>query len=278
MASRQSQRRLSKEYKSIQATPPPYIMAKPNDENILEWHYIITGPKNTVYEEGQYHGILRFPVEYPFKPPSISMITPNGRFQTNTRLCLSMSDYHPDTWNPAWSVATILTGLLSFMTGNESTTGSITTLENVKRKLARESLKWNTKENPRFVRQFPDVVKLNKEELIRRAEKEEEEIRRRKRLEAEAGNGENGDGAQNGGREKPLDFKDLDKLDPEDRARILVEHERKMALNERNAAKNGGAGGLGLLKNLLSGGGVTALAGVVVAAFLAAYFSILKRG
>ena len=26
-----------------------------------------------------------------------------------------MSDFHPGTWNPSWSVATILTGLLSFM-------------------------------------------------------------------------------------------------------------------------------------------------------------------
>lgn len=43
------------------------------------------------------------------------MITPNGRFQTDTRLCLSMSDFHPGTWNPSWSVATILNGLLSFM-------------------------------------------------------------------------------------------------------------------------------------------------------------------
>ena len=38
-----------------------------------------------------------------------------GRFQPDTRLCLSMSDFHPSTWNPSWSVATILTGLLSFM-------------------------------------------------------------------------------------------------------------------------------------------------------------------
>lgn len=45
------------------------------------------------------------------------MITPNGRFQSNTRLCLSMSDFHPDTWNPAWSVESILKGLLSFMVG-----------------------------------------------------------------------------------------------------------------------------------------------------------------
>ena len=37
-----------------------------------------------------------------------------GMMKTS-RLCLSISDFHPDTWNPAWSVSTILTGLLSFM-------------------------------------------------------------------------------------------------------------------------------------------------------------------
>ncbi len=68
-----------------------------------------------LYLGGYYHGKLIFPRDYPFKPPRIMMITPNGRFKTNTRLCLSISDFHPDTWNPAWSVATILTGLLSFM-------------------------------------------------------------------------------------------------------------------------------------------------------------------
>lgn len=47
---------------------------------------------------------------YPFKPPSIMMITPNGRFKTSTRLCLSMSDYHPDQWNPTWSTELILKG------------------------------------------------------------------------------------------------------------------------------------------------------------------------
>lgn len=80
-------------------------------------HYVVCGPESTPYEGGFYHGKLVFPREFPFKPPSISMITPNGRFKTNTRLCLSISDFHPDTWNPAWSVSTILTGLLSFMVG-----------------------------------------------------------------------------------------------------------------------------------------------------------------
>lgn len=162
MVSRQAQRRLTQEYKTVSANPPPYILAKPNDENILEWHYVITGPPLTPYENGQYHGMLRFPAEYPFKPPSILIITPNGRFACNTRLCLSMSDYHPDTWNPAWSVLTILTGLLSFMTGDEQTTGSILTSDSVKQKLARDSKRWNISENSRFVHMFPEVAEQNK--------------------------------------------------------------------------------------------------------------------
>lgn len=37
------------------------------------------------YSGGYYHGKLIFPREFPFKPPSIYMITPNGRFKCNTR-------------------------------------------------------------------------------------------------------------------------------------------------------------------------------------------------
>ncbi|KAG2736039.1 hypothetical protein G9P44_000129 [Scheffersomyces stipitis] len=245
MASRQSQRRLTKEYKAIQANPPPYIEAKPNDENILEWHYVITGPPNTPFEDGQYHGMLRFPNEYPFKPPSISMVTPNGRFSCNTRLCLSMSDYHPDTWNPAWSVATILTGLLSFMTGDESTTGSINTSENVKRRLARESLQWNIKENQRFIKQFPDLVKQNKTNIEIQKQKQDQEEKSAQTLNAHLDN------------EQPIDVhKNLDLLDPEDRARLLVEQEKT------NPVQNS----FGLI------------VGVVAAAFLAAFFSFIRSG
>lgn len=38
------------------------------------------------------------------------LIKNNCTMQTNTRLCLSISDFHPDTWNPAWTVGTIVTG------------------------------------------------------------------------------------------------------------------------------------------------------------------------
>jgi ubiquitin-conjugating enzyme E2 J2 len=81
-------------------TPADHIEAVPLESNILEWHYVITGPSGSPYEGGVYHGKVVFPPQYPFKPPSIQMCTPNGRFKTDTRLCLSMSDFHPEVRQP----------------------------------------------------------------------------------------------------------------------------------------------------------------------------------
>ncbi|KAL6937859.1 Ubiquitin-conjugating enzyme E2 6 [Hanseniaspora osmophila] len=165
MATIQANKRLTKEYKNIVANPPQYIIARPNEDNILEWHYVISGPPDTPFVGGEYHGTLVFPADYPFKPPAIRMITPNGRFKENTRLCLSMSDFHPDSWNPTWSVSTILTGLLSFMTGDESTTGSIVTSDEVKKRLALQSKHYNSRQNTRFKKVFPELVEAYEEEL-----------------------------------------------------------------------------------------------------------------
>ncbi|KAI8581385.1 hypothetical protein K450DRAFT_232813 [Umbelopsis ramanniana AG] len=144
MASKAAYKRLTKEYLAIQKSPPPFITARPLESNILEWHYVIRGPPDTPYHNGWYWGKLIFPSDYPFKPPSIRMSTPSGRFQTDTRLCLTMSDFHPSSWNPSWSVATILNGLLSFMVTDETTTGSIKTNDAEKRIYAARSHKFNT--------------------------------------------------------------------------------------------------------------------------------------
>lgn len=153
----QATKRLAKELRQLEAQPVPYVQARPAEDNILDWHYVITGPPNTPYEGGEYHGRVTFPPEYPFKPPRIKMCTPSGRFECNKRLCLSMSDFHEESWNPSWSVATILTGLLSFMTGEEPTTGSIVTSETTKRRLAKESRATN-RANGVFRRVFPELA------------------------------------------------------------------------------------------------------------------------
>ena len=149
--------RLKQDLIRLKKDPVPYVLAEPLPSNILEWHYVVTGPEGSLYEGGCYHGKLVFPPQYPFKPPTIYMITPNGRFKPNTKLCLSISSFHPETWNPAWSASTILTALLSFMLETTPTQGSLETSDTDKRQLAGQSLKFNL-EDKIFKELFPDIV------------------------------------------------------------------------------------------------------------------------
>eukprot|EP00088_Acartia_fossae_P064368 TRINITY_DN791_c0_g1_i1.p1 TRINITY_DN791_c0_g1~~TRINITY_DN791_c0_g1_i1.p1 ORF type:complete len:218 (-),score=12.42 TRINITY_DN791_c0_g1_i1:551-1204(-) len=167
MSNRTAVSRLRQDYIKIKKDPVPYIVAEPLPSNLLVWHYVVTGPEDSPYKGGMYHGKLVFPREFPFKPPSIYMITPNGRFEINKRLCLSISDYHPDTWNPSWSVSTILTGLLSFMLETTPTLGSIESPDREKRKLAFNSVEHNLG-NKTFCELFPDLKHKAEAEIERR--------------------------------------------------------------------------------------------------------------
>ncbi len=75
---------------------------------------------------GIYHGRILLPPEYPFKPPSFLLLTPNGRFETGVKICLSISSHHPEHWQPSWSVRTALVALVAFFpTPGNGAIGSI---------------------------------------------------------------------------------------------------------------------------------------------------------
>lgn len=157
MPKKTSNVRLQKELKAFTQDPPPYVpRVHVNERNILEWHLLMEGPPDTPYAGGWYVAKLKFPAEYPFKPPSIYMCTPSGRFATGTRLCLSMSDFHPETWQPTWSVSQVAVGLLSFMAEDANTTGAVVTTEEEKRAMAAGSVEWNLTHGG-FKAMFPEL-------------------------------------------------------------------------------------------------------------------------
>jgi len=107
---------------------------------MFEWHFAIRGPKGTDFEGGRYHGKILLPAEYPFKPPNIVFLTPNGRWETKTKICLSMSAYHPEDWQPAWGIRTMLEALISFMPSpSDGALGAIDCTPEQRRRLALES-------------------------------------------------------------------------------------------------------------------------------------------
>ena len=131
-------KRLSKEYKSLRINPIDGIEAHPLEENIFEWYYILK-PVQEPYKNGIYYGKLIFPDEYPMKAPDIYMITPSGRFEVNSKICLSMSSFHPESWNPSWSIGSMLLGIISFMYEDTTTTGAIESTRKEKLLFAKNS-------------------------------------------------------------------------------------------------------------------------------------------
>lgn len=143
------------------STPENEFAAHPTEANLFEWHFTIRGPEGCEFENGVYHGRIIFPSEYPMKPPSFILLTPNGRFQTEEKICLSISNYHPETWLPSWSIRTALVALRSFMTtpGNEGAIGSLNFSPEERKKLAAKSQTWKCHECGPIIKLLPDRQK-----------------------------------------------------------------------------------------------------------------------
>ncbi|XP_061344791.1 ubiquitin-conjugating enzyme E2 32-like [Gastrolobium bilobum] len=133
-------KRILQEVKEMQSNPSDDFMSLPIEENIFEWQFAIRGPCDTEFEGGIYHGRIQLPSEYPFKPPSFMLLSPNGRFETQTKICLSISNHHPEHWQPSWSVRTALVALIAFMpTSPNGALGSLDYKKEERRTLAIKS-------------------------------------------------------------------------------------------------------------------------------------------
>ena len=137
-------RRIYIEIAEMKKTPSPFWSAAPLDEEEpYEWHFTLRGPSGTDFSGGIYHGKLTLPMNYPFAPPSISLMTPNGRFEEGKKICLSISNFHPELWQPAWGIRTMMEALRSFFpTPADGAVGGLDWPSDIRVELAKESVSW----------------------------------------------------------------------------------------------------------------------------------------
>ncbi|XVF23655.1 hypothetical protein REPUB_Repub13aG0058100 [Reevesia pubescens] len=90
------------------------VSAFPEGESIFTWIGTIEGGKGTMYEGLSYKLSLRFPLDYPFKPPQVKFETmcfhPNVDQFGN--ICL---DILQDKWSSAYDCRTILLSVQSLL-------------------------------------------------------------------------------------------------------------------------------------------------------------------
>ncbi|XAR48830.1 Ubiquitin--protein ligase [Bertholletia excelsa] len=102
------------ELNEINANSPTHISFGAVEDDMFKWQGIIMGPMETPFEGGVFHISLRFPPDYPFKPPHV-------KFQTKV--------YHPnvdkdgtidinilkDQWSPALTAEKLLLSICSIL-------------------------------------------------------------------------------------------------------------------------------------------------------------------
>ena len=73
------------------------------------------------------------------------MLQPNGRFEVGKKICLSVTGYHQETWQPSWSIRTVLLAIIGFMPSpGQGTIGSLDYSPEERRALAARSRDWES--------------------------------------------------------------------------------------------------------------------------------------
>ena len=137
-------KRFVNELKLLQREPLHYATAYPDKDNNLVWYFIIKGQKDTDYNGGEYIGKIMHSDKYPALPPDYMMLTPNGRFAPNSKICLTNSGYHREQWTPTWNIKTIIIAFYSiFIDDNTDGIAHIHLSKSQRAQLAKSSHNYN---------------------------------------------------------------------------------------------------------------------------------------
>jgi ubiquitin-conjugating enzyme E2 J1 len=72
------------------------------------------------------------------------MLTPSGRFEINKKICLSITGFHPEHWQPSWGVRTAILAIISFFpTKSEGAIGGLDWTKEERISLAQKSVDYS---------------------------------------------------------------------------------------------------------------------------------------
>lgn len=108
-------KRVRKELREISKSALSNCSAAPEGDDIFTWSAVIMGPNESVYQGGVFRLQIKFPPDYPFRPPKVTFLTKiyHPNVNANGGICL---DILKDQWSPALTVSKVLLSISSLLT------------------------------------------------------------------------------------------------------------------------------------------------------------------
>jgi len=147
----QSELKLSRENNR---SPDRQFLLFPDPTNVLQWYAIIDKYPDPPYKGGEYIIKLEITNRFPHKSPVIRVLTPNGRFCTQSTICISSSHYHDNENNMVWTLVAQIHGLMSMFDHFEPGIGALNEPDDIKKILASKSHNFNVANYPHILSQF----------------------------------------------------------------------------------------------------------------------------
>jgi len=106
--------RIAKELENLTADPPANCSAGPFEDDIFHWQATLMGPQDSPYEGGIFVMNIKFPGDYPFKPPKVTFETKifHPNINSSGGICL---DILKEAWSPALTVSKVLLSICSLL-------------------------------------------------------------------------------------------------------------------------------------------------------------------
>ncbi|XP_077490989.1 uncharacterized protein LOC144101731 [Amblyomma americanum] len=107
--------RIRRDLEELRFRPLANWSAGPSHSNDpFRWLATLLGPEETPYEGGAFVLRIRFPKDYPFKPPKVKMVTKiyHPNLVAETPVCL---DILTSNWSPAVSISDVMLSICSLL-------------------------------------------------------------------------------------------------------------------------------------------------------------------
>ncbi|CAF3314375.1 unnamed protein product [Rotaria socialis] len=103
--------RIQRNLQELTDNPLPFAYSlnlTTGEDNINQMTGILIGPDNTPYASGHFRFLIRYPPEYPFKPPEFYFTTPICHPNIDSKTGTACNDQLNATWAPSITLGKIL--------------------------------------------------------------------------------------------------------------------------------------------------------------------------